>query len=126
MSRRRFPVTAFAAIALVLTGEAPRSGSIEAAPQRPAQVVLPARVEAVYRSLDARYREKNALDLVVFMDQFWRVAGNPGFDAGARISNFNDGFTGKGPDVGAHEAGTPVMEFGVKAYLDAAAKPGGR
>ena len=81
MSRRRFPVTAFAAIALVLTGEAPRSGSIEAAPQRPAQVVLPARVEAVYRSLDARYREKNALDLVVFMDQFWRVAGNPGFDA---------------------------------------------
>ena len=42
---------------------------------------LPARVETVYRSLDAGYREKNALDLVVFMDQFWRVASNPGFDA---------------------------------------------
>jgi hypothetical protein len=42
---------------------------------------------------------------------------SPGFDAGVIIPNFNDGFTGKAPDVGAFEAGSPPMEFGVKAKL---------
>lgn len=41
---------------------------------------------------------------------------SPGYDAGARLFNFNDGYTGNGPDMGAHEAGTPPMEFGVDAY----------
>ena len=39
-------------------------------------------------------------------------AGTPGHDGAARIPNFNDGFVGAGPDVGAHEAGTPAMRFG--------------
>ncbi|MCX7044138.1 MAG: right-handed parallel beta-helix repeat-containing protein [Candidatus Sumerlaeota bacterium] len=43
--------------------------------------------------------------------------GSPGFDAGEVIPNFNDGFAGKAPDVGAFEAGAPPMEFGVKAYM---------
>ena len=38
---------------------------------------------------------------------------SPGYDRGARLPNFNDGFTGNGPDVGAHEAGTPAMRLGV-------------
>jgi hypothetical protein len=42
---------------------------------------------------------------------------SPGFDAGEVIPNFNDGFAGKAPDVGAFEAGSPPMEFGVKAKL---------
>jgi len=29
--------------------------------------------------------------------------------------NHNDGFTGAAPDMGAHEAGTPPMQFGVDA-----------
>lgn len=40
--------------------------------------------------------------------------GSLGFDKGVRIPNFNDSFTGVAPDVGAHEAGTPAMVFGVK------------
>jgi hypothetical protein len=40
---------------------------------------------------------------------------SPGFDAGERLPNFNDGFTGAAPDVGAHEAGTPPMRFGLSA-----------
>ena len=32
----------------------------------------------------------------------------PGLDHGVRIANFNDGFTGAAPDVGAHEAGAPA------------------
>ena len=41
---------------------------------------------------------------------------SPGFDAGKPIPNFNDGFTGQAPDIGAHESGAPPMEFGVGAY----------
>jgi hypothetical protein len=45
---------------------------------------------------------------------------SPGFDRGMRIPNFNDQFTGTAPDVGAHEAGTPAMVFGVKAAVSPA------
>jgi hypothetical protein len=40
---------------------------------------------------------------------------SPGYDAGIIIPNFNDGYTGAGPDMGAHEAGTSAMLFGLKA-----------
>jgi len=42
---------------------------------------------------------------------------SPGFDAGTRLATINDDFNGKAPDIGAHEAGTPRMEFGVNAYV---------
>ena len=41
---------------------------------------------------------------------------SPGYDTAMRLPNFNDGYTGQGPDVGAHEADTPVLEVGVDAY----------
>lgn len=41
--------------------------------------------------------------------------GSPGYDAGVRIPNFNDGFRGRAPDIGAAEAGMPPMRFGVAA-----------
>ncbi len=40
---------------------------------------------------------------------------SPGFDAGVILPNFNDGFNGAGPDIGAHESGTPPMQFGADA-----------
>lgn len=43
------------------------------------------------------------------------AAGSPGYDQGTRIPNFNDGFLGAGPDIGAHEAGSSAMSFGVNA-----------
>ncbi|HET9577763.1 MAG TPA: Ig-like domain-containing protein, partial [Usitatibacter sp.] len=43
------------------------------------------------------------------------AAGTPGYDQGVRIANFNDGFLGAAPDVGAAEAGSPAMKFGVAA-----------
>ena len=33
------------------------------------------------------------------------------------IPNFNDNYLGGAPDIGAREAGSPVMEFGVSAYM---------
>jgi hypothetical protein len=41
---------------------------------------------------------------------------SPGYDAALRLPNFNDDLMGQGPDIGAHEAGTPPMEFGVDAH----------
>ena len=49
--------------------------------------------------------------------EFALAPNSPGRDAGIRLPNFNDDFTGKAPDIGAHEAGTAPMEFGVSAYL---------
>ncbi len=40
---------------------------------------------------------------------------SPGYDAGIRLPNFNDGFLGAGPDIGAQESGAPPMRFGVDA-----------
>lgn len=42
--------------------------------------------------------------------------GTPGYDAGTEIPNFLSAWTGRGPDMGAHEALTAPMEFGVNAY----------
>jgi hypothetical protein len=46
---------------------------------------------------------------------FQLAPGSPGYDAGVVIPNFNDGYTGAAPDMGAHEAGTPAMRFGINA-----------
>jgi len=51
------------------------------------------------------------------LGDFSLAAGSPGFDAGVRIPNFNDGFRGAAPDMGAVEAGSAPMQFGVNAYL---------
>lgn len=40
-------------------------------------------------------------------------AASPGAEAGTVIPNFTPPFTGKAPDVGAHQRGTPPLRFGV-------------
>jgi hypothetical protein len=47
--------------------------------------------------------------------EFTLDPSSPGYDGGAPIANFNDAWTGDGPDVGAHERGSSAMEFGVDA-----------
>ena len=42
--------------------------------------LLPARLEPVYRALDAAFETQVAMDTVLYMDRFWRLAGNPGFN----------------------------------------------
>jgi len=38
---------------------------------------------------------------------------SPGYDRALRIPNFNDAYTGSGPDMGAHEGDTPAMRLGL-------------
>jgi len=66
----------------------------------------------------ARYREGHGWDRGKASGLYQLAAGSPGVDQAQRLPNFNDGFTGKGPDIGAHERGTPAMKFGVAAAPD--------
>jgi hypothetical protein len=36
-------------------------------------------------------------------------------DAGVRLPNFNDAFTGKGPDLGCCEVGQPLPHYGPRS-----------
>ena len=40
------------------------------------------------------------------------VEGSVAVDAGVRLPNVNDGFTGKAPDLGAYEVGQPIPHYG--------------
>lgn len=42
---------------------------------------LPRTAERAYEAVSARFDERDAMSVVSFMDQYWRVAGNPGFNA---------------------------------------------
>ncbi len=43
------------------------------------------------------------------------TAPNPVIDAGARVPNFNDDYSGRAPDIGAFEIGRPPLRFGRRA-----------
>jgi aminopeptidase YwaD len=43
--------------------------------------LLPKQAETIYQALAARYREARAMEVVTFMDRYWRVTGNTGFEA---------------------------------------------
>jgi hypothetical protein len=47
---------------------------------------------------------------------FSLAPSSPGRDQGVELPNFNDGYQGAGPDIGAHEAETPAMVFGIPAW----------
>jgi hypothetical protein len=55
-------------------------------------------------------RNVNITDPVVWIP-------NPIIDSGVLLPGFNDGFSGKGPDIGAFETGLPPLQFGRRAYL---------
>jgi hypothetical protein len=52
--------------------------------------------------------------VVVITDPVLTVP-NPVIDAGARLPNFNDDFSGRAPDIGAFEVGRPPLRFGRRA-----------
>ena len=43
--------------------------------------------------------------------------GCPAVDGGATLDGVNDGFAGTGPDLGAHEYGTPPTHYGPRAAV---------
>ena len=46
---------------------------------------VPARVDALLDTLLPAFDERAAMDIVTFMDRYWRVAGNAGFEASQQM-----------------------------------------
>jgi hypothetical protein len=69
------------------------------------------------------YADGVGFDLKTMTGKFSLAPSSPGYNAGAILPNFTDGYAGSAPDIGAHESGTPPMQFGVKAYLPAGTAP---
>jgi len=71
---RSLPLALAALIAL--SCGAPRSVSVA-----PRGSALPPGAERAYRALEPRFDRAAAMEIVAFMDQYWRLAANPGFNA---------------------------------------------
>jgi hypothetical protein len=52
----------------------------------------------------------------IYERDFMQSARSAGIDRGVRLPNFNDGYVGAAPDIGAQETGAPILQFGLKAY----------
>ncbi|MBN1421776.1 MAG: right-handed parallel beta-helix repeat-containing protein [Planctomycetes bacterium] len=62
-----------------------------------------------------KYVRGAGFDVASKTGRFPLASDSPGYDEGVVIPNFSDVFTGKGPDMGACEAGAAPMVFGVRA-----------
>ena len=49
------------------------------------------------------------------LEEFALSSSSPGYDAGVQLPNFNDNAQGGGPDMGAFEAGSAPLVFGLQA-----------
>jgi aminopeptidase YwaD len=86
---------------LLVLGRGAASGGPEQ-PAAPAPAIPPG-AERAYRAVDPAFDERAAMEVVAFMQQFWRVAGNPGYNAsideiGRRLEGA--GFTRAGAGLG--------------------------
>jgi len=61
------------------------------------------------------YAEGAGFDPATRTGRFQLAPGSPGVGAGQPIPNFSDGYTGKAPDMGAHQRGAPPLRYGVHA-----------
>ncbi len=75
--------------------------------------LLPKSAESVYQALAKGFQPSRAMEVVTFMDHYWRVAGNAGFNASAdhiRAGLLQSGFT-DGKAGGAASSRTWIEEY---------------
>jgi aminopeptidase YwaD len=101
----RVRFVALCAVLLILSSAAHTSQ-----PSVAVRAPLPAGAERAYKALGSRFDRRGAMDVVSFMQQYWRLAGNPGFNASidemrARLvkAGFKSGATGEAPFVRVDE-----------------------
>lgn len=61
------------------------------------------------------YAEGAGFDAATKTGSFQLAPNSPGANAGQTIPNFSDGYTGKAPDIGAHQRGALPFRYGVRA-----------
>jgi aminopeptidase YwaD len=67
---------------------------------------LPPSVERAYLAVAGRFNRDDAMEVVAFMDRYWRIAGNPGFNAS--IDHIRDRLIAAGFTAGAGRAPATV------------------
>src|SRR5437762_39050 len=68
------------AFALLLAALA--TAGLQARPTEQAgPAAIPPTAERAYQAIAPRFDARAAMDVVAFMDKYWRIAGNPGFNA---------------------------------------------
>jgi hypothetical protein len=70
---------------------------------------MPPAIEQAYGALSNRFSQRDALEVVSFMDQYWRLAGNPGFNAS--IDHIRDRLIAAGFTAGNARGTVRVDEF---------------
>ncbi len=78
--------------------------------------LLPRQAEAIYRALAGRFQPARAMEVVTFMDRYWRLAGNTGFNAS--IDHLKTGLADAGfrERAAARPGTTRGAEFWVEEY----------
>lgn len=96
-------------VLLVATLLAPSGSNRAGAQATPAS--LPPTAERAYAAVVPQFDERDALSVVSFMDQYWRLAGNPGFNAS--IDRIRDRLVAAGfaATTGSATASVRVDEF---------------
>ena len=61
------------------------------------------------------YAAGNGFDPATYTGRFQLAPTSPGAGAGQPIPNFSAVYTGKAPDIGAHQRGAPPIRYGVNA-----------
>jgi aminopeptidase YwaD len=93
------------------------ASSIAAQPAPPA---IPPGAEHAYNALKGRVDGNAAMDIVHFMDRFWRVSGNPGFNAS--VDRIKDDLTAAGLPVRVEEFASRARgwdyQIGTVAFAD--------
>ena len=118
-TRARFLLIALASVAAGhLAGAVPRplpqmvvSETIDAESVRaagPLDRLLPKQAETIYRALAPRFQPSRAMEIVTFMDRYWRLAGNTGFDAS--IDRLTSGLAEAGFKNGRADAATGAAQ----------------
>ena len=75
------PIAVAAMVLAIATAPSARQQTQEPDRYQPPTLPLPPTAERAYRALSTRVDGLGAMETVRFMDQFWRLAGNPGFNA---------------------------------------------
>lgn len=61
------------------------------------------------------YSSNSGYNFATKTGKFQLMPNSPGSAAGEKIPNFSKGFTGAAPDMGAHQRGEPIIQYGVSA-----------
>lgn len=76
--------------------------------------LLPPRAETVYRALVRQFQPARAMEVVTFMDRYWRVAGNTGYDAS--LNHIREGLASAGFAEARTASGPAASRWWIEEY----------